>query len=86
MQESRVETALNESRFANVAVAQHPAVPALPAFSPFLAMLLSLIIASMISVGSVFTAELLNDTFRTPDELKGYLEIPVLASLPEKKA
>jgi len=49
-------------------------------------MLLSFIIASMISVGSVFTAELLNDTFRTPDELKGYLEIPVLASLPEKKA
>ena len=86
MQESRVETALNESRFANVAVAQHAAVPALPAFSPFLAMLLSFIIASMISVGSVFTAELLNDTFRTPDELKGYLEIPVLASLPEKKA
>jgi uncharacterized protein involved in exopolysaccharide biosynthesis len=86
MQESRVETALNESRFANVAVAQHAAVPALPAFSPLLAMLLSLIIASMISVGSVFTAELLNDTFRTPDELKGYLEIPVLASLPEKKA
>ena len=31
MQESRVETALNESRFANVAVAQHAAVPALPA-------------------------------------------------------
>jgi uncharacterized protein involved in exopolysaccharide biosynthesis len=84
-EESRVENALNAGRFANVAIAQKAIIPALPAFSPLLAMLLAIIIAGTISVGSVFTAELLNDTFRTPDEIKGYLDVPVLASLPESK-
>jgi uncharacterized protein involved in exopolysaccharide biosynthesis len=84
-EESRVENALNAGRFANVAVAQQAAIPALPAFSPMLGMLLAAICACMVSVGSVYTAELLNDTFRTPDELKGHLDVPVLASLPETK-
>jgi uncharacterized protein involved in exopolysaccharide biosynthesis len=84
-EESRVENALNAGRFANVVIAQKAAIPALPAFSPILAMLLSVILAGMVSVGSVFTAEMLNDTFRTPDELKGYLDVPVLASLPDTK-
>jgi uncharacterized protein involved in exopolysaccharide biosynthesis len=84
-EESRVESALNAGRFANVSIAQEAAIPALPAFSPLLAMLLAAICACMVSVGTVYTAELLNDTFRTPDELKGYLEVPVLASLPETK-
>jgi uncharacterized protein involved in exopolysaccharide biosynthesis len=84
-EEARVETALNSDRFANVVVAQKAIVPALPAFSPLLGMLLALVLSGMVSVGSAFTAEVLDDSIRTPDEAAKYLDLPIYASIPENR-
>jgi capsular polysaccharide biosynthesis protein len=35
------------------------------------------------SVGLAFTSDFLDPSFRTPDEVAGFLESPVLASLPK---
>lgn len=85
-EEARVETALNSDRFANVVIAQKAIVPALPAFSPLLGMLLALVLSGMVSVGSAFTAEVLDDSIRTPDEAAKYLDLPIYASIPENRA
>jgi uncharacterized protein involved in exopolysaccharide biosynthesis len=85
-EEARVASALNSDRFANVTIAQKAIVPALPAFSPILGMLLALILSGMISVGSAFAAEVLDDSIRTPDEAVRYLDLPIYASIPESKA
>jgi uncharacterized protein involved in exopolysaccharide biosynthesis len=85
-EEARVETALNSDRFANVVIAQKAIVPALPAFSPLLGMLLALVLSGMVSVGSAFTAEVLDDSIRTPDEAAKYLDLPIYASIPENRS
>jgi uncharacterized protein involved in exopolysaccharide biosynthesis len=85
-EEARVASALDKDRFANVTIAQQAIVPALPAFSPMLGMVLAFFMAGMVSVGSAFAAEVLNDSIRTPDEVTKYLEVPVFASIPEGKA
>ena len=85
-EEARVGTALNSNRFANVTIAQQAIVPALPAFSPLLGMMLAFVMAGMVCVGSAFTAEVLDDSIRTPDEAAKYLDMPIFASIPESKA
>ncbi len=85
-EEARVGTALDADRFANVAIAQAAIVPALPAFSPLLGLVLASVLAGMLSVGSAFTAEVLDDSIRTPDEVVKYLGLPIFASLPQSKS
>jgi len=57
-------------------------VPALPANSPWLTVLLGGILAAMVSVSLAFAAEYLDDSFHTPDEVKEFLNVPVFAAIP----
>ena len=43
------------------------------------------LLATCVSVGLAFGAEYLDPTFRTPDELTSFLNIPVLAAMPQGK-
>src|SRR5512146_414706 len=82
-EEARINDALDRRGILNVAMAEAPTVPALPARSRWLYGLLSMLLAGTASVGLVFTADFLNPSFRTPDEVTAFLEAPVLASLPK---
>jgi uncharacterized protein involved in exopolysaccharide biosynthesis len=84
-EEARISDALDQQRIVNVSVAQPASAPP-SSVSPrwllnlgagfFLAICASIIVAC--------TADYLDRSFRTPDEVEIYLNVPVLAALPAK--
>jgi uncharacterized protein involved in exopolysaccharide biosynthesis len=82
-EEARISNALDQGGILNVALAEQPVVPALPKRSPLGVALLTLLLAGTFSLSTAFVLDFMDPTFRTPDELAGYLGTPVLASLPK---
>jgi uncharacterized protein involved in exopolysaccharide biosynthesis len=83
-EEERMSDALDRGRILNVVVAEAATVPLLPSNHPSLTVLIGLLLAIFTSVGLAFVSEYLDPTFRTPDELSSFLNIPVLASMPHE--
>lgn len=83
-EEARMGDALDRGGILNVAIAEQPAVPALPQLSILSFGLIGIALAGTLSVGMAFVADYLSPAFRTPDELTAYLGAPVLASLPRR--
>jgi uncharacterized protein involved in exopolysaccharide biosynthesis len=82
-EEARISNALDQGGILNVALAEQPVVPALPKRSPMSVALLTLLLAGTFSLSTAFVLDFMDPTFRTPDELAGYLGVPVLAALPK---
>ncbi len=82
-EEARISDALDSKRISNVVIAEAATVPALPAHSPGLFILLGGLLAIVVSAGSAFASDYLDPSFRTPDEVQEFLDVPVLAALPE---
>ena len=85
-EEARISNALDLGGILNVAFAEQPVVPALPKRSPLSVALLTLLLAGAFSVSTAFVLDFMDPTFRTPDELAGYLGAPVLAALPKSNS
>jgi len=83
-EEARIADELDRQKITNVSIAEAPAAAQLPA-SPNrpLNLLLGLFLAAFLSLGSVFSAELLNDTVYTPRQLEALTGATVLATVPE---
>lgn len=81
-EEARISEALDRRRIINVAIAEPPMVPSLPSNPRYLTVVMGSIFALLISVGLAFVAERMDPTFRTPDEVRSFLDIPVFASFP----
>jgi uncharacterized protein involved in exopolysaccharide biosynthesis len=81
-EESRISEALDEKRILNVAVAQSASLPVLPVHSKSYYALLGFAIACLLTLGVVFAADYLDPTYRTPEEVTHWLELPVLAAVP----
>lgn len=82
--EARIADALDQRKIVNAVIAEEPAVPLVPAgLSDGIKLILAVIVASLISLGLGFVSEHLDPLFRTPREVREYLEIPVLASIPK---
>jgi uncharacterized protein involved in exopolysaccharide biosynthesis len=82
-EEARISDALDQRGILNVSLAEQPVVPALPNRSPLSVALLTLLLAGTFSLSTAFVLDFMDPTFRTPDELAGYLGTPVLAALPK---
>ena len=82
-EEARISDALDQRGILNVALAEQPVVPALPARSPMNTAMLTFLLGISFSVCSAFVVDFFDPSFRTPDELAGYLGTPVLAALPK---
>jgi len=82
-EEARISNALDRGGILNVALAEQPVVPALPKRSPLGVALLTLLFAGTFSLATAFALDFMDPTFRTPDELAGYLGAPVLGALPK---
>ncbi|HEX5412993.1 MAG TPA: Wzz/FepE/Etk N-terminal domain-containing protein [Terriglobia bacterium] len=82
-QQSEISDALDRKRILNVSVAETAALPSLPVNSPAVVILAGGVLALIISMGCAFGVDYLNPSFRTPDEVIRYLEVPVLAALPK---
>ena len=76
--------ALDRKRIANVAIAVPPAIPTLPASSPFLVLIVGFAAAFGLSVGTGYTAEYLNSSLRTPAQVTEILGIPVVIAIPRQ--
>jgi uncharacterized protein involved in exopolysaccharide biosynthesis len=81
-EEARISDALDQRGILNVSLAEQPVVPALPNRSPMGIAFLTLLLAGTFSLSTAFVLDFMDPTFRTPDELAGYLGTPVLAALP----
>jgi uncharacterized protein involved in exopolysaccharide biosynthesis len=81
-EEVRMSEALDRRRILNVAVAEAATVPSLPSNRRSATVIAGLLLAIVTSVGLAFVSEYLDPTFRTPDELRSFLNVPVLAAMP----
>jgi uncharacterized protein involved in exopolysaccharide biosynthesis len=82
-EEARINDALDRGGILNVTIAEPPSVPALPAHSFLYYTLLAMFLATTGSIVLAFTADFLDTSFRTPDEVSSFLGSPVLASIPQ---
>jgi uncharacterized protein involved in exopolysaccharide biosynthesis len=82
-EEARINDALDKNRILNVALAEEPSVPALPAHPGSFYLVVVGFAMCVFSAGLVFATDRLDPTFRTPDELRTKLGIPVLAAIPD---
>lgn len=81
-EQARISDMLDSRRIQNVTFDESPTWPAIPVFSPLLLIVLSFVLAAFLSIGVGLTVDYLDPSFRTPDEVKDYLDIPVFASIP----
>ena len=82
-EEARMGDALDQDGIVNVAIAEQPVVPALPVWPPMAVVLAGIMAALTSGAGAAFAADYFDPALRTPEEALTYLELPVLASLPE---
>jgi uncharacterized protein involved in exopolysaccharide biosynthesis len=82
-EEARINDALDQRGIVNVTLAERPVVPALPTQSLRSFAFAVLLLAGAFSFSTAFAIDLMDPTFRTPDELANYLGTPVLAALPK---
>jgi uncharacterized protein involved in exopolysaccharide biosynthesis len=82
-EDARSSDALDSKRIVNVVIARAATVPVLPFFPPWLVVVLGVVLACLASFGSVWVSEKMDRSFRTPDEIVEYLDVPVLASIPK---
>ncbi|HEY6442161.1 MAG TPA: Wzz/FepE/Etk N-terminal domain-containing protein [Candidatus Acidoferrales bacterium] len=82
-EEARISDALDRRRIVNVSIAEAATAPAFPVQNLGWLLMGGFFMASITSVGSAYAVDRLDPSFRTPGELGRYLEITVLASIPE---
>ena len=86
-EEASIADALDRRKIINAAVAEAPMPPLVPTSLPTgVKLLLAVVIATLVSVGLAFLMEYLDPSFRTPEDVKEYLEIPLLATVPRNGA
>ncbi len=80
-EDARTDDELDARRILNVSIAEAAAVPVLPWFPPALFAAIGGLLAVVVGLGSAFIADRLDPSFRTPDEVRELLDVPILASL-----
>ncbi len=81
-EEARVNDALDTKDILNVSVAEQPTFPVLPQHSRAMYLAVGFVLAFLTGAGSVVASERLDDSFRTPNEVEWYLDVPVYGALP----
>jgi uncharacterized protein involved in exopolysaccharide biosynthesis len=82
-EEARISDALDQRGILNVGLVEQPIPPAYPNRSRVNFAILILLMTGTFSLTVAFVADFLDPSFRTPAELAGYLQAPVLAALPK---
>jgi uncharacterized protein involved in exopolysaccharide biosynthesis len=84
-EEARISDALDEKHISNVSVAEAAITPALPSdLGPVLLLILGAVSGSWLGVGLAFLAERFNLALQKPEDVKAFLELPVLAAFPRE--
>jgi uncharacterized protein involved in exopolysaccharide biosynthesis len=80
-EEARMTNALDQTRILNVAIAEQPTAPTLRSNSPWTLLIVGGFLAVIVSLGTAFTLDYLDSSFRTPAEVLSELNIPVLGAI-----
>jgi uncharacterized protein involved in exopolysaccharide biosynthesis len=85
-EESRISDAMDREKISNVSVIE-PAKPPLKPISPkiLLNMVLAIFLGGVGAVGLAFFAEYLGDILENDQDVESFLQLPVLASIPEQR-
>ncbi len=83
-EEARIADELDRQKITNVSIAEVATISRIPT-SPNrpVNLLLGIVLAAFLSLGSVFSAEMLSDAVHTPRQLEGLTGGLVLATVPE---
>lgn len=83
-EEARIADELDRQKITNVSIAEAATVPQIPS-SPnrSLNLIIGVVLAAFLSLGSVFSAEMFSDAVHTPGQLEALTGAPVLATVPE---
>jgi uncharacterized protein involved in exopolysaccharide biosynthesis len=81
-EEARIGDELDQQRVANVVIAQAATPPVNPATTPWSQVPLAFLLAGVVSLGMGFASDSFDPSVRTPQELEGHLDVPVLGSIP----
>jgi uncharacterized protein involved in exopolysaccharide biosynthesis len=83
-EEAQIADELDKQKITNVSIAEAATVAQLPSWpNRPLNLLLGVALAAFLSLGTVFSAELLSDTVHTPRQLEALTGINVLATVPQ---
>lgn len=82
-EEVRISDALDSQRIVNVAVAEVATTPTLPVHTAWVTLLVGTLLGGVVSAGAAFTADFLDPSFRTPEEVSHLLDVPLFALIPE---
>jgi uncharacterized protein involved in exopolysaccharide biosynthesis len=85
-EEARMTNALDQTRILNVAIAEQPSAPTLPSNNPWIALVVGLMLAVMVSLGTAFGLDYMDTSFRTPAEVVSELNVPVLGTISLKQS
>jgi polysaccharide biosynthesis transport protein len=84
-EEARISNTLDQRRIVNVSIVETAIVPFRPSGrSRSVIVLAGGFLAGLSSLGVAFVKDFFDPTFRTPDEIRAFLKIPVLASIPRE--
>jgi len=83
-EEARLNDALDERGIVNVAVAEWPVAPALPVWPVSMVIAVGFLAAGASGTAAAFVADYVDPAFRDPEDVRTYLNAPVLASIPSK--
>lgn len=84
MEEARISDALDRQQIANVVIAEPASVPVQPISNRALVLLTGgLLLACFVSAAAALIADRADATLRTPDEVRMYLNAPVVAAIPK---
>jgi uncharacterized protein involved in exopolysaccharide biosynthesis len=85
-EEARISDALDRKRIVNVSIAEAASTPAFSTMHLGWLLTAGLFAGVITGLGAAYTADRLDSSFHTPDELNRYLDIKVLASIPASTA
>ncbi len=85
-EEARMTNALDQTRILNVAIAEQPIAPTLPSNSPWTTLVVGVMLAVMVSLGTAFGLDYMDTSFRTPEEVRSELNVPVLGAISLKRS
>lgn len=85
-EEARISDAFDQKRIVNVSIAQAATVPAFPSNPASLMLAIAAVLGCLLSAGAAFIHEQLDSSIGSPDQVEAYLDMPVLAAMPEEAA